>query len=115
MHLNQGAPDSEVQTLSGFVARAVEILETMDECVVATKAAAIIGHALKQAQGKSASQAAAEGRRDCTLPFNHQWGPLTLIDEVFDSNMMFEAGVWDDTEGLLRFLGEGGLEMGEQS
>ncbi|KAF7547530.1 hypothetical protein G7Z17_g7683 [Cylindrodendrum hubeiense] len=105
VYLGQGASDSEVQTLSGFIEMAIEILDTMDECVVATKAAAIIQHALAQAQDKSASRINDGARRDGALPFNHQWGPLTLIDEVFDANLMFETGVWDDTEALLRFLG----------
>ncbi|KAH7159517.1 fungal-specific transcription factor domain-containing protein [Dactylonectria estremocensis] len=105
VYLGQGASDSEVQSLSGFIEMAVEILDTMDECVVATKAAAIIQHALAQAQDKSASRINDGARRDGALPFNHQWGPLTLIDEVFDANLMFDTGVWDDTEALLRFLG----------
>lgn len=108
MYLGQGASDSEVQSLSGFIEMAIEILDTMDECVVATKAAAIIQHALAQAQDKSASRINDGARRDGALPFNHQWGPLTLIDEVFDANLMFETGVWDDPEALLRFLGDSG-------
>ena len=95
----QEASATEKQLLFQFVEMSIEILETMDECVVAQKAAKIIHRALTRAKETSTSANHESYQRsrepfglDVPPLFNHYWGPLNLMDGEIEFNFPFEMG-----------------------
>lgn len=50
MYVGQEATESEIHSLLKFVDMAIEILKTMDECVVAAKAARMLQRASEKAE-----------------------------------------------------------------
>lgn len=77
----------------------VEILETMDECIVAKKAAKMIRKALTRENEilKSVEVDSSQRSRDLSgnrtaFPLNHYWGPLDLVGSEMDISFPFEMG-----------------------
>lgn len=80
---------------------AIEILETMDECVVALKAAKLMQRAIDKARRKFSTEtpptvAATVEANEAMLHLNHYWGPLNLIDGEMDFDFAFQL---DDMDG----------------
>jgi hypothetical protein len=103
VYIVQEATESEKPPLFKYVEMSIEILEIMDDCVVAKKAAKMIQRALSRAQGNSTSavntsavDASAQfqnaGISDISRSFNHYWGPLNLMDGEIDISFPFELG-----------------------
>jgi hypothetical protein len=84
VYVTQEASEMEIPPLLKLVGMAIEILETMDECVVAAKAAQMLRRASEGAE-KKCSPAAANSPvpvvhgADTTLPWNQYWGPLNFV------------------------------------
>jgi hypothetical protein len=81
--VSQGAAESEVLPVLSLVRMAVEILETMDECVVAAKAAKMLQSAVERVEKKLLTATDAPDSTwqgpDATLHLNPYWGPLNFI------------------------------------
>lgn len=100
VYIVQGASEAEKHSLFGYVEMSIEILETMDDCVVAKKAAKMIQRALLRAKGNNESneQEARDADGDnlmheiTSTTFNHYWGPLNLMDGEIDIAFPFELG-----------------------
>jgi hypothetical protein len=94
------ATEGEMQPLLSIVGKAIEILETMDECVVALKAAKLLQRATEKANRKFSSSAAPMvvtpmETNDPLLHLNHYWGPLNLIDSEMDLDFAFQLEEMD--------------------
>ncbi len=90
MYVTRAATEVETPPLLRLVGMAIEILETMDECVVAAKAAQMLRRASESAEKKcspaaatSPAQAGVHGA-DTTLPWNQYWGPLNFVGGEMD-------------------------------
>lgn len=76
----------------------IEILETMDDCVVAKKAAKMIQRALLRAKDNLSGNMEIDREGDIGMhdtistTFNHYWGPLNLMDGEIDVAFPFELG-----------------------
>lgn len=95
------AAESEMEPLLRVVAMAIEILETMDECVVALKAAKLMQRAMEKARRKFSTEApstvaATVEANDAMLHLNHYWGPLNLIEGEMDFDFAFQL---EDMDG----------------
>ena len=84
----------------------IEILETMDDCVVAKKAAKMIQRALVRAkENKEINEQGRDADGDnlmheiTSTTFNHYWGPLNLMDGEIDIAFPFELGDLDEGNG----------------
>jgi hypothetical protein len=97
---------------------AIEILETMDECVVAAKAAQLLQRASQNARSKftaaranpvaahTSSQPLAQGY-DATLHLNQYWGPLSFVGGEMDLDFnFFQLADVDGGNPLLMSFGE---------
>lgn len=102
VYIMQEASDSEKSGLFGYVEMSIEILETMDDCVVAKKAAKMIQRALQRAKDNAVGGGLNEEQQDTLMrdlastTFNSFWGPLNLLDGELDAAFPFELG---DLEG----------------
>ena len=105
VYIVQEASESEKNSLFGFVEMSIEILETMDDCIVAKKAAKMIQRALLRAKEKSTEERSNEESPDTVIrdtastTFNHYWGPLNLMDGEIDVAFPFELGDLEDASG----------------
>lgn len=108
VYIVQEASESEKTSLYEYVEMSIEILETMDDCVVAKKAAKMIHRALSRAKGDSLiinRDEVPEMPQDTAVydmprTFNHYWGPLHLIDGDWDINFPFELGDLEEGQSL---------------
>lgn len=102
---------------------AIEILETMDECVVATKAAQMLHRASEKAKKKFSSSAGSTASANTgsltpaqgheMLHLNQYWGPLNFVGNEMDLDLdlsFFQLADWDGGGSLLPSIGETGLE-----
>lgn len=123
------AGPEEVRSLFKFVNMAVEILEIMDECVVALEAARLLRRATEKAESRLSSENAST---DCEEPTDHgaldsdpiaslftdfednslrlnqYWGPLTLglIDGTgMDFNISTQPGAFEPSNLMFLPLG----------
>ena len=99
IYIMQEASASEKQSLFESVEMSIEILETMNECVVAQKAAKMIRRALTRAKESSASFDHESNDRarepfglDAPPLLNHYWGPLNMMDGGINISFPFEMG-----------------------
>jgi hypothetical protein len=88
----------ELQHLSRYVEMAVEILEVMDESVIAVKSASMIRRALDRVKASvppPAPSVAPGGPPDVVdadlwLPAHHYWGSVNLLDGGLDESFLFQ-------------------------
>ena len=112
VYIVQEASEAEKDSLWGYVEMSIEILETMDDCVVARKAAKMIQRALARAkEGKEGGEMDGRDGRDgegdnlmqelagTSTTFNHYWGPLNLMDGEIDVAFPFEMGDLEEGNG----------------
>jgi hypothetical protein len=107
VYIVQEASGEEKHSLFGYVEMAIEILEAMDDCVVAKKAAKMIQRALVRAkENKDGNeQEGRDGDGDnlmhdfASTTFNHYWGPLNLMDGEIDVTFPFELGDLEEAGG----------------
>jgi hypothetical protein len=97
---------------------AIEILETMDECVVAAKAAQLLQRASERARRKfSAAEATSVAAHPTTQPLaqgqdtmlhlNQYWGPLNFVGGEMDLDFnFFQLADLDGGNPLLMSFGE---------
>ncbi len=83
VYITQEAAEIEIPPLLKLVGMAIEILETMDECVVAAKAAQMLRRASENAENKcspaAADSAVPVAHGDPAVPWNQYWGPLNFV------------------------------------
>ncbi|WYZ46655.1 hypothetical protein EsH8_IX_000880 [Colletotrichum jinshuiense] len=109
VYVTQEATEAEVQPLLQLVSMAIEILETMDECVVALRSAKLLHKAIEKAEKKfSASPAAlqipAMPPADAMLQLNHYWGPLNILDNEMDFGFAMQFADFEGTNSLFMAL-----------
>lgn len=104
---------------------AVEILEVMDECVVALEAARLLRSVREKAESRLSSEATPTYNQEPTsdaapeldllfthveghsIQLNHYWGPLGLIDgSGMDFDIPTQLGVFDQNNPMFFSLGE---------
>ena len=118
----------EARSLLDMVGMAVEILEIMDECVVAQEAAKLLRRAQEKAEmrisldnGNACSQQQMGNvvpEADAITPLfnhvqgqsvqlNHYWGPLGLIDgSGIDFDIATQLGAFDHNNPMFLALGD---------
>ncbi|KAK9776256.1 putative Fungal-specific transcription factor domain-containing protein [Seiridium cardinale] len=101
VYVMKEASEAEMEPLLRMVAMAIEILETMDECVVALKAAKLMQRAIDKARRKYSTETppmatATVDANEAMLHLNHYWGPLNLIEGEMDFDFAFQL---DDMDG----------------
>ena len=126
LYITQGsARHEEVRSLFELVNMAVEILESMDECVVALEAARMLRSAREKAENRLSSEnTATYNQEPMSQPFhepsplfthvegqsvqlNHYWGPLGLIDgNGMDFDIAAQFGAFDQNNPMFFPLGE---------
>jgi hypothetical protein len=102
------ASEGETEPLLRLVGMAIEILETMDECVVALKASRLLQRATEKARRKFSREAeaspmaaaAAVEATESMLHLNHYWGPLNLIDADMDLDFSFQVDNMNGTDSI---------------
>lgn len=97
------ASESEKSSLFGFVEMAVTILEAMEDCVVAKKAAIMVQRASERAKEISRTNDLNLECRpvdgvayESSRTFNDWWGPLNLVDGDIESSYLFGMGTLQD-------------------
>lgn len=101
VYIMQEASELEKPSIFGYVEMSIEILETMDDCVVAKKAAKMIQRALQRAKDNVMGEGQNEEQQDTVMrdmasaTFNSFWGPLNLLDGDIDVAFPFELGDLD--------------------
>lgn len=101
VYLVQEASEAEKQSLYVFVEMSIEILETMDDCIVANKAAKMIRRTLARARESRALETQDQPQDNIMQdirPLNHYWGPLNFMDGQIDVSFPFEIGDLDDNQ-----------------
>lgn len=105
------ATAAEKPGLFQWVDMAISILDTMEKCVVAKKAATLIRRAVERARdGPKMNDVVLDQRPmegivyDPSRAFSDWWGPLNLVDGDLESSFFFDLG------GL-----EGGLDIPDQN
>ncbi|OAG12437.1 uncharacterized protein CC84DRAFT_123194 [Paraphaeosphaeria sporulosa] len=127
LYITQGsASHEEAQSLFELVNMAVEILETMEECVVALEAARLLRSAREKAESRLSSETAAAYNQEQpighasseptplfthveghSVQLNHYWGPLGLIDgSGMDFDIAAQLGAFDQNNPMFFSLGE---------
>jgi hypothetical protein len=121
VYVVQEATEREIPSLLKFVGMAIEILETMDECVVAAKAAQMLHRASESAEKKFSSSAvniatantsglAPLQSHEAMLHLNQYWAPLNLVGGEMELDLsFFQFADWDAGSSLLA-MGEAGLD-----
>lgn len=99
------ATEAEMEPLLRVVSMAIEILETMDECVVALKAAKLMHKSVEKARRKYSTEtpptvAPSVDANEAMLHLNHYWGPLNLIDGEMDFDFAFQLEDMHGTNSL---------------
>lgn len=113
VYIMQEASEVEKPALFGYVEMAIEILETMDDCVVARKAAKMISRALTRAKERTTAEEDDTQRSTNAFEYNPYqgltnnayWGPLSLMDGEIDVNFPFQMTDLYDTSSI---FGEAG-------
>jgi hypothetical protein len=100
VYLTREPSDPVCQSLQQLVGMAIDILELMDESVVAQEAAKLLRRAKEAAeQGPEVSTEVIEDSR-----LLHQyWGRLDLSTEDVDFDMMFQLGSFDNDDLLMPY------------
>jgi hypothetical protein len=102
VYIMQEASESEKSSLFGYVEMSIEILETMDDCIVAKNAAKMIPRAMMRAKDNTMGESANEEQNETNMrdmistTFNLFWGPLNLMDGEIDVTFPFELGDLDE-------------------
>ncbi|KAI8298920.1 hypothetical protein N0V92_001661 [Colletotrichum tropicale] len=110
VYVTQEAVESELQPLLKLVGMAIEILETMDECVVALRSAKLLHKAIEKAEKKfsastpSAAMIPAMPPADAMLQLNHYWGPLNILDNEMDFGFAMQFADFEGTNSLFMAL-----------
>jgi hypothetical protein len=81
------------ELLLRHIEMSIEILESMDECIVAKKAAKMIQRALNRAEDTTTTVEASLGCRASDIlstPFNYYWSPLNVTGSEVGINLPFE-------------------------
>lgn len=95
VYLTREAGEEELGPLQQLVGMSIDILELMNESVVAQQAAKMLKRAKDSAgQGASMSANAIENSR----LLNHYWGRLDLVDADPDFDTMFQLGGYDNED-----------------
>lgn len=111
VYIMKEATEVEMDSLLRLVGMAIEILETMDDCVVALKASRLLQRAMERAKRKfsrgaepspaaAAAATAAVEANESMLHLNHYWGPLNLIDADMDLDFAFQVDNMNGTESI---------------
>lgn len=111
VYANQEAAGAEMEPLLRLVGMAIEVLETMDECVVALKSARLLQKAMDKARDKvSAGHGHGHGGTgatatmmapfaaaappppagDAMLHWKQCWGPVNLLDHEVDLDLALQ-------------------------
>lgn len=98
LYMAQAGDSTELQRLSRYVEMAVEILEVMDESVIAVKSAGLIKRALDRVKASAPPVAPAgpDVDHDLWLPAHHYWGSVNLLDGQLDESFPFQLGSWSE-------------------
>ncbi|OBR04053.1 C6 transcription factor [Colletotrichum higginsianum IMI 349063] len=125
VYVTQEATEAEAPALLKLVAMAIEILETMDECVVALRSAKLLHKAIEKAEKRfSASASSTPGAgagaaqqqqqqqqqipamppADAMLQLNHYWGPLNILDNEMDFGFAMQFADFEGTNSLFMAL-----------
>ncbi|KAF6831652.1 C6 transcription factor [Colletotrichum musicola] len=113
VYVTQEATEPELQPLLRLVGMAVEILETMDECVVALRSARLLHKAIEKAEKKfSATPTPSEQQQqipvmppaDAMLQLNHYWGPLNILDNEMDFGFAMQFADFEGPNSLFMAL-----------
>ncbi|WQF89904.1 hypothetical protein CDEST_14918 [Colletotrichum destructivum] len=126
VYVTQEATEAEAPALLKLVAMAIEILETMDECVVALRSAKLLHKAIEKAEKRfSASSTPGTGAEagaphqqqqqqqqqipamppaDAMLQLNHYWGPLNILDNEMDFGFAMQFADFEGTNSLFMAL-----------
>ncbi|TDZ32422.1 Zinc finger protein grt1 [Colletotrichum spinosum] len=110
VYVTQEATEPELQPLLKLVGMAIEILETMDECVVALRSAKLLHKAIEKADKKfsastpSAVHIPAMPPADAMLQLNHYWGPLNILDNEMDFGFAMQFADFEGTNSLFMSL-----------
>ncbi|OHW97257.1 C6 transcription factor [Colletotrichum incanum] len=110
VYVTQEATEAEAQPLLKLVEMAIEILETMDECVVALRSAKLLHKAIEKAEKKfststpAALQIPAMPPADAMLQLNHYWGPLNILDNEMDFGFAMQFADFEGTNSLFMAL-----------
>ncbi|GKT66903.1 C6 transcription factor [Colletotrichum tofieldiae] len=110
VYVTQEATEAEVQPLLNLVGMAIEILETMDECVVALRSAKLLHKAIEKAEKKFSTTTPAELQipamppADAMLQLNHYWGPLNILDNEMDFGFAMQFADFEGTNSLFMAL-----------
>jgi hypothetical protein len=100
VYLTREATGGEIPALQQLVGMSIDILELMNESVVAQTAAKMLKKAKEATeQGPDAS---AEVIEDSRL-LNHYWGRLDLVDGDMDFDMMFDINGLDTSDLMMPF------------
>jgi len=99
LYMAQAGNNNELEPLSRHIEMAVEILEVMDESVIAVKSAGMIKRALERVKAPPAASAPVapagpEVENDMWLPAHHYWGSVNLLDGQLDESFPFQMDVW---------------------
>ncbi|KAH6638674.1 fungal-specific transcription factor domain-containing protein [Truncatella angustata] len=105
VYVMKEATETETEPLLKVVAMAIEILETMDECVVALKAAKLMQKSIDKARRKFSTEtpptvAPTVDANEAMIHLNHYWGPLNLIDGEMDFDFAFQLEDMDGTNSM---------------
>lgn len=105
------ASAAEKPELFQRVDMAISILDTMEECVVAKKAATLIRRAVERARDGPKMNNVMLNQRpmegivyDPSRAYSDWWGPLNLVDGDLESSYLFDIGAL-----------EGGFDISEQT
>ncbi|KAJ4304480.1 hypothetical protein N0V90_000006 [Kalmusia sp. IMI 367209] len=119
------ASHEEARSLFELVNMAVEILEIMDECVVALEAARLLRSVREKAESRLSSETTPTYNQEPvshagpeldllfthveghSIQLNHYWGPLGLIDgSGMDFDIAAQLGAFDQNNPMFFSLGE---------
>jgi hypothetical protein len=127
VYITQEADKPELAPLLRLVGMAIEILETMDECVVAAKAAQMLHRASERAERKFSTAVAAHATpaaaatpvsgldHAAALPhdagepmlhLNQYWGPLNFVGGEMELDFGFQFADLDGASSMLMGLGD---------
>lgn len=96
LYMAQVANIDELPALSRYVEMAIEILEVMDESIIAIKSAGMIKRALDRVKEASAPPLPVTPalHDDLWLPTHHYWGSVNLLDGQLDEGFPFQICSW---------------------
>ena len=110
VYVTQEAGEAQAHSLLKLVAMAIEILETMDECVVALKAARLLQKAMEKAERKSSIavsiQTPSDYSGDTMLLPNYYWGPFGFEGSGMDLDVPSQLADLNGTNSLFLALGD---------